>query len=37
VPDAATVLQEGDVIHVIARESDLERISWAFSAPGGER
>jgi trk system potassium uptake protein len=37
VPDAGTVLQEGDVIHVMARESDLERISWAFAAPGGER
>jgi hypothetical protein len=25
------------VIHVIAKESDLERISLAFAAPGGER
>jgi len=37
VPDAGTVLQEGDVIHVIARESDLDRIAVAFAAPGGER
>jgi len=37
VPDAGTVLQEGDVIHVIARESDLDRIAAAFAAPGGER
>jgi trk system potassium uptake protein len=37
VPDASTVLQEGDVIHVIAREDDLDRISAAFAAPGGER
>jgi trk system potassium uptake protein len=37
VPDASTVLQEGDVIHVIAREKDLDRIAAAFAAPGGER
>jgi trk system potassium uptake protein len=37
VPDAGTVLQEGDVIHVIARESDLDRIAKVFTAPGGER
>jgi trk system potassium uptake protein TrkA len=37
VPDAATVLQEGDVIHVIAKASDLDRIAYAFTGPGGER
>jgi trk system potassium uptake protein len=37
VPDSGTVLQEGDVIHVIARESDLDRIAAAFAARGGER
>ncbi len=37
VPDAGTVLQEGDVIHVIANQSDLDRISAAFAARGGER
>ncbi len=37
VPDAGTVLQEGDVIHVIARESDLDKIAAAFAARGGER
>ncbi len=37
VPDAGTVLQEGDVIHVIAREGDLDRIAAAFAVRGGER
>jgi trk system potassium uptake protein len=37
VPDAGTVLQEGDVIHVIAREADLDQIAAAFAARGGER
>ena len=37
VPDAGTVLQEGDEIHVIARESDLDRIAAAFAPRGGER
>jgi trk system potassium uptake protein len=37
VPDTSTVLQEGDVIHVIARESDLDRIAAAFAARGGDR
>ena len=37
VPDAGTVLQEGDVIHVIANQSDLDRIAAAFAARGGER
>ena len=37
VPDTSTVLQEGDVVHVIARESDLDRIAAAFAPLGGER
>ena len=37
VPDAGTVLQEGDVIHVIAREADLDRIAATFAARGAER
>jgi len=37
VPDAGTVLQEGDVIHVIAKASDLDRIAYVFTGPGGER
>ena len=33
-----TVLQEGDVVHVIAPEADLERITGVFAARGeGER
>jgi trk/ktr system potassium uptake protein len=32
VPQPSTVVQEGDVVHVIALESDLEQISFAFSA-----
>jgi trk system potassium uptake protein TrkA len=37
-PGPGTVLQEGDVLHVIALEEDLERISAALStrAPGGK-
>jgi trk system potassium uptake protein TrkA len=31
VPQASTVVQEGDVVHVIALESDLDHISFAFS------
>ena len=31
LPGPGTVLQEGDVVHVIAVESDLERISAAFA------
>jgi trk system potassium uptake protein TrkA len=31
VPQATTVLQEGDVVHVIAQESDMDRISGAFA------
>jgi trk system potassium uptake protein TrkA len=36
VPDGGTVLQEGDVIHVVAKESDLDRIAAAFASRGGE-
>ena len=37
IPSPVTVLQEGDVLHVIAAESDLERIAAAFArtSPGG--
>jgi trk system potassium uptake protein TrkA len=31
LPGQGTVLQEGDVVHVIAAENDLERISAAFA------
>jgi trk system potassium uptake protein TrkA len=38
VPTLATVLQEGDVLHVIAQEDDLDRISEVLSAgPEGGR
>jgi trk system potassium uptake protein TrkA len=38
LPGPGTVLQEGDVLHMIALEQDLERISAALStrAPGGK-
>jgi trk system potassium uptake protein len=36
VPDPGAVMQEGDVLHVVARESDLDRIAVAFAARGGE-
>src|SRR6266487_6626575 len=37
LPGQGTVLQEGDVLYVMAAESDLERISAAFArnSPGG--
>ncbi len=35
VPEPGTVLQEGDVLHVVARESDLNRIAAAFATRGG--
>jgi trk system potassium uptake protein len=35
VPDGGTVLQEGDVIHVIAREDDMDRIAAAFTSRRG--
>jgi trk system potassium uptake protein TrkA len=31
LPDPGTVLQEGDLVHVIGEESDLERITAAFA------
>jgi trk system potassium uptake protein TrkA len=34
VPDPGTVLQEGDVLHVVAREDDLDRIAGAFARRG---
>jgi trk system potassium uptake protein TrkA len=37
VPEPGTVLQEGDALHVVARESDLDRIAAALAARGGER
>jgi len=36
VPEPGTVLQEGDVLHVVALESDLDRIAAAFATRGGE-
>jgi len=35
VPEPGTALQEGDVLHVMARESDLGRITAAFATRGG--
>ena len=35
VPQIGTVLQEGDVVHVIARESDLDRVTAAFATRDG--
>ena len=32
-PGPGTVLQEGDVLHVLAHESDLDRIATAFAKP----
>jgi trk system potassium uptake protein len=34
VPDGGTILQDGDLLHVIAKESDIERITAALA--GGE-
>jgi len=36
VPDPGTVLQEGDVLHVVTRETDLDRIAAALATRGGE-
>jgi trk system potassium uptake protein TrkA len=36
VPEPGTALQEGDVLHVVAKEGDLNRIAAAFAARGGE-
>jgi trk system potassium uptake protein TrkA len=33
VPGPSTVLQEGDVLHMVAEERDLERIAAAFARP----
>jgi trk system potassium uptake protein len=35
VPQASTVLQDGDVVHVIAKESELDRINAAFATRDG--
>jgi trk system potassium uptake protein TrkA len=35
VPEAGTVLQEGDVLHVVALESDLDRVAAAYATRGG--
>ena len=35
VPEPGTVLQEGDALHVVARESDLDRIAADFAARRG--
>ena len=35
MPGPSTVLQEGDVLHVIAEEADLDRIAAAFARPAG--
>ena len=36
VPEPGTVLQEGDVLHVVAQENDLDRIAGALATRGGE-
>jgi trk/ktr system potassium uptake protein len=36
VPEPGTVLQEGDVLQVVAKESDLDRIARALATRGGE-
>ncbi|HTW05001.1 MAG TPA: TrkA family potassium uptake protein [Streptosporangiaceae bacterium] len=35
MPGPGTVLQEGDVLHVIANDRDLDRIAAAFAKPAG--
>src|SRR5262245_35405398 len=35
IPGPSTGLQEGDVLHVIAEDRDLERIASAFARPAG--
>jgi trk system potassium uptake protein len=35
VPQPGTVLQEGDVVHVIAKESEFDRITAAFATRDG--
>jgi trk system potassium uptake protein len=34
VPDGGTVLQDGDVLHVIARDDDIKRVTAALAATG---
>jgi trk system potassium uptake protein TrkA len=34
VPQPGTVLQHGDVVHVIAKESELDQISASFATRG---
>jgi len=36
VPEPGTVLQEGDVLHIVTREGDLDRIAGALATRGGE-
>lgn len=37
LPKADTVVQEGDIVHVMAAENDMDRINKVLSsAPGGE-
>ena len=33
LPGPGTVLQEGDVLHVIAQEGDVDRIAKVFARP----
>ena len=35
VPQIGTVLQEGDVVHVIAKESELDRVMAGFAKRDG--
>jgi trk system potassium uptake protein TrkA len=35
VPQAGTVLQQGDVVHIIAQESELDQICGALSKRDG--
>jgi trk system potassium uptake protein len=36
VPEPGTMLQEGDVLHVVAKDADLDKIAAAFASRGGE-
>jgi trk system potassium uptake protein len=35
VPQPGTVLQDGDVVHIIAQESEMDRITAAFAVREG--
>jgi trk system potassium uptake protein TrkA len=35
VPDGGTVLQEGDVMHIVGKESDMDRIATVFASREG--